>query len=72
MQAYTARKGLARRGTQAEADDREETSAMLKVEVLNSITPPREFEQGALAPGPSRHLSSLRLGSSGRGALVLR
>ena len=45
---------------------------MLKVEVLNSITPPREFEQGALAPGPSRHLSSLRLGSSGRGALVLR
>jgi hypothetical protein len=37
-------------------------SAMLKVEVLNSITPPREFEQGA----PSHSLARCALRPSGR------
>lgn len=46
---YVVRKGLSRRND-AEADDgAEENSAALKIEVLNSITPPREYEQDGQA-----------------------
>jgi dynein light intermediate chain len=47
---YTTRKGLARRNdANASASYTEETSATLKAEVINSITPPREFDDGGQA-----------------------
>lgn len=65
-EGYTERKGLARRTDTVEFD-REETSATLKAEVINSITPPREFEDGGQAwiqyvsSGPSTAADVIKL-----------